>query len=62
MLWKLHFIVYSNFKIKIGSYAVTKLRSENLWRLRTAIIINKSTEDSQLNELNKNGEMRVTGK
>ena len=38
MFWKLHFIVWSNFKIKIGSYAVTKLRSENLWRLRTAII------------------------
>ena len=32
---------------------------------RTAIekiYINKSTEDLQLNKLNKNGEMRVTGK
>ena len=26
------------FKIKIGLYVLTKLRSENLWKLRTAII------------------------
>ena len=28
----------NNFKIKIGSNALIKLRSENLWKLRTAII------------------------
>ena len=27
-----------NFKIKIGPNALIKLRSENLWKLRTAII------------------------
>ena len=29
MFWKLHFTVLSNFKIKLSSNAVTKLRSEN---------------------------------
>ena len=38
MFWKLHFTVLHNFKIKIGSNALAKLRSENLWKLRTAII------------------------
>ena len=38
MLCKLHFAVYSNFKIEIGSNALTNLRSENLWKLRRAII------------------------
>ena len=38
MFWKLHFTVQSNFKIKIGSNALTKLRLVNLWKLRTAII------------------------
>ena len=38
MFWKLHFTVESNFKIKISSTAPTKLRSENVWKLRTAII------------------------
>ena len=38
MFWKLHFTVKSNFKIKISSHALTKLRSKNLWKLRTAII------------------------
>ena len=38
MFWKLHFTVYSNFKIEIGSNALTMLRSENLWKLRRAII------------------------
>ena len=38
MFWKLHFTVKSNFKIKISSNALTKLRSENHWKLRTAII------------------------
>ena len=38
MFWKLHVTVQSNFKVKIGSNAVTKLRSENLWKLRTAMI------------------------
>ena len=38
MFWKLYFTVKSNFKIKISSNALTKLRSENLWKLRTAII------------------------
>ena len=41
MFWKLHFAVLSNFKIKISSNAPTKLRSENVWKLRTAIIINR---------------------
>ena len=41
MFWKLHFIVSPNFKIKISSNAQTKLRSENLWKSRTAIIINR---------------------
>ena len=34
MFWKLHFTVECNFKIKVSSNALTKLRSENL----TAII------------------------
>ena len=38
MLWKLHFEVKSNFKLEISSNALTKLRSENRWKLRTAII------------------------
>ena len=38
MFWKLHFKVKSNFKIEISSNALTKLRSKNLWKLRTAII------------------------
>ena len=38
MFWKLHFTVCFNFKIKIGSNALTKLRSENLWKLQRAII------------------------
>ena len=38
MFWKLHFTVQSDFKIKISSNALTKLRSRNLWKLRTAII------------------------
>ena len=38
MFWKLHFTVYSNFKIEKGSNALTKLRSENFWKLRRAII------------------------
>ena len=38
MFWKLHFTVSSNFKIKISSNALTKLRSENLLKLQTAII------------------------
>ena len=38
MFWKLHFTVKSNFKIKTSSNALTKLGSENLWKLRTAII------------------------
>ena len=38
MFWKLHFTVQSIFKIKISSNALTKLRSQNLWKLRTAII------------------------
>ena len=38
MFWKLHFTVQSNFKIKISLYALTKLRSEYLWKVRTAII------------------------
>ena len=38
VFWKLHFTVQSNFKIKISSNALTKLRSENLWKLWTAII------------------------
>ena len=42
MFWKLHFTVYSNFKIEIRSNALTKLRPKNLWKLRTAIIINRS--------------------
>ena len=37
MFWKLHFTIYSNFKIKISSNALTKLQSENLWKLRTSI-------------------------
>ena len=38
MCWKLQFIVQSNFKKKLGSNVLTKLQSENLWKLRTAII------------------------
>ena len=38
MFWKLHFTVESDFKIKIGSNALTKLQSENLWKLRTGRI------------------------
>ena len=38
MFWKLHFTVLDNFKIKISSNALTKLRSENVWKLWTAII------------------------
>ena len=38
MFWKLHFTVRSNFKIKIDLNSLTKLRSENLWKLRTTII------------------------
>ena len=38
MFWKLHFTVQSNFKRNIVSYVLTKLQSESLWKLRTAII------------------------
>ena len=38
MFCKLHFEVQSNFKLEISSNALTKLRSENLWKLRTAMI------------------------
>ena len=38
MLRKLYFTVQSNFEIKISSNELTKLRSENLWKLQTAII------------------------
>ena len=38
MFWKLHFTVQYNFKIKISSNVLTKLRSENFWKLRTTII------------------------
>ena len=38
MFWKLHFTVQSNFKMNIGSNALTKLRSETFWKLRTAIV------------------------
>ena len=38
MFWKLYFTVESNFKMEISSNALTKLRSQNLWKLRTAII------------------------
>ena len=31
--WKLHFTIQSNFKIKIRSNALKKLRSKNLWKL-----------------------------
>ena len=44
MFWKLHFCV---FKIKISSNALTKLRSENLWKLGT-VIINRPTGCSLL--------------
>ena len=42
MFWKLHCTVQSNFEIKIGSNALTMLRSENLWKLRTAMKIKRS--------------------
>ena len=38
VFWKLCFTVESNFKVKISSNARTKLQSENLWNLQTAII------------------------
>ena len=38
MFWKLNYTVESNFKIKMGLNALTKLQSENFWKLRTAII------------------------
>ena len=38
MFWKLYFTVSSNFNIRISSNALMKLRSKNLWKLRTAII------------------------
>ena len=38
VLWKLHFTVQSNLKIKLNSNALTKLQLKNLWNLWTAII------------------------
>ena len=38
VFWKLHFTIQSDFKIKISSNALTKLRLKNFWKLRTAIL------------------------